>query len=128
MAEHIVMLADLNSVITPGMDTEVPTPHDDLPPTARAREMESAFLAELALGDAWTTAFKPSMDPEAHHIPKGWTWGFHMEKPHLVTVDPQRTDTPLDQTHDTSADQESTKPHLRQIDKVHLSQHMQDAL
>ena len=95
MGEHIVLPADHNSVITPGMDAEVATPHDDLPPMARAREMESVFLAELALGDAWMTAFKPSMDPDAHHIPKGWTWGFHMDKPHLVTVDPQLIDTLL---------------------------------
>ena len=74
------LLADHNSVITPGMGTEVPTPHDDLPPTARAREMETAFLMENALADAWATASKPSLDPKAHHIPKGWTWGFHTDK------------------------------------------------
>ena len=32
------------------------------------------ILVETALGDAWTTAFKSSLDPEAHRIPKGWTW------------------------------------------------------
>ena len=49
MGEHVVMLGDHNSVIALGLGIEVPTPHDNLPPTATAREMEFVFFVEKAL-------------------------------------------------------------------------------
>ena len=51
-SEHAVMLADHNSVITPGEDFEVISVHDDLTPSARAHTTEVRGLAELCLRNA----------------------------------------------------------------------------
>ena len=79
LTQHSVLLADHNSVMAPGVDSEVCTVHDGLPDAVRARDAELAFCVNHDLCDAWSHAFQPTEDPEADHTPKGWTWGFHTE-------------------------------------------------
>ena len=50
-SQHILLLADHNSVIVPGDDSEYISEHDNLPPAARARGEELSTLSLLSLCD-----------------------------------------------------------------------------
>ena len=104
---HVILWADHNSVIIPGVDSEFITVHDNLPPAQRARTAELNCLTELRMQDAWDIVHKSSNQTDDHRRAKGWTWGFHTE---------QRDGEP------------NATPHRRRIDKVHVSQHMCNAL
>ena len=97
-SQHTLLLADHNSVITPGDDSEYKSEHDNLPPAARARAEELSTLSALSLCDTWQEVYGPAMDHDDPRRPKGWTWGFHTEQ---------------DET-----------PHRRRIDKIHVSRHI----
>ena len=116
LGRHCVLLADHNSVIAPGVDSEVCTVHDGLPDAVRARDAELAFCVSHDLCDAWSNAFKPTKDPDADHTPKGWTWGFHTEH----RADPEsgsEVAAPL-----------PFAPHRRRIDRIHFASHMLHSL
>ena len=123
MSHHVVMLADHNSIITPGVDLEKITPHDEVPAAATTREQELELKGEIGVGDAWKIAYTPTDDPEAHHIPKGWTWGFPIEqnqnKPDRREGDSKDID---------ELDAFRNRLHRRRIDRVHLSKYILPAL
>ena len=73
LGRHCVLLADHNSVMAPGVDSEVCTVHDGLLDAVSARDAELAFCVSHDLCDAWSHAFKPTEGPDADHTPKGWT-------------------------------------------------------
>ena len=55
---EVVLLADHNSMIVPGMDFEIVTAVDDeLPQAVRAKETEVNFLSGINVADAWDSAF-----------------------------------------------------------------------
>ena len=119
-----MLLVDHNSVITPSVDTKVPLPHDDLLPTLKAREAKIAFTMETAIGDASTTAFEPTVDPEAHHIPDGLTWGFHTEKKSNVTMQDGSHDGNASNSDTDSESETEQSLHRWRIDRLHIPQHM----
>ena len=124
LAPHVVMLAHHDSMITQGLDSQKQAVHDDLPAAAAAKEQEVGFLSEMDLGDAWDIAYSPTKDPEASHIPKGWTWGFHIE---MQQKAPHET-PPTARDDNEGVNAYTQDPHRRQIDKVHLSQHILPSL
>ena len=74
--------------------------------------------------DAWEAAYTPTDDPEAYHIPKGWSWGFPADSQQVNPSDIQNVH---------HADGEGLNVfrndlHRRRIDKVHLSQHILPSL
>ena len=115
LGRHCVLLADHNSVMAPGVDSEVCTVHDGLPDAVRARDAELAFCVSHDLCDAWSHAFKPTEDPDADHTPKGWTCGFHTEQ--RADPAPGSEDAPL-----------PFAPHRRRIDGIHFASHMLHSL
>ena len=115
---NVVLLADHNSVIVPGIDSEIVTVHDELPQAMRAREAEVEFLASIRVEDAWDHAFKPAMHQEEPHVPKGWTWGFHTDRSHKVVKDPELQ--AQSEEEDTQEEQPGV-PHRRRLGKIHMS-------
>ena len=122
LADNVVMLADHNSIVTPRVDSEKLTVHDEMPAAVAAREQELLFLSELGVGDAWETAFAPTGESDPATDPKGWTWGFHKEKP---------TENKQDELDSQASEEEDEEffvfrndRHRRRINRVHLSQHM----
>ena len=52
-SQHILLLADHNSVITLGKDSEYISEHDNLPPAARARAEDLSTLSAFNMCDTW---------------------------------------------------------------------------
>ena len=98
MSCHVILLADDNSIITPGVDSETISEYDNLPAATRATAEVSSELPALSMGDAWQEVYGPVMDHDDPWKPKGWTWRFHTEA--------------------------EEQPHSRKIDKIHLSRHL----
>ena len=94
-SQHVLLLADHNSVITPGDDSEYGSEHDNLPPAAGARAEELGTLLALSMRDMWQ---EDAPDHDDARRLKGWTWGFHTEQ--------------------------DESPHRTRIDKIHVSGHM----
>ena len=129
----LLFLAFLNAMDCPGWqpgtvattcggETAPPPSPGLLPDTPGANSGGNSGGTSPSAPPPWETAFAPTGESDPATDPKGWTWGFHKEKPTENKQD--ELDSQASEKEDPDFFVFRNHRHRRRIDRVHLSQHM----